>query len=101
MTLGFAGSITMQATARLAIKSSNGNHEAPLLMVFQTPASTPPHHMMLVEAGWKRRDRTRPPMLPGPSQVQPPGWMSAASGLIGLESIGACRTALEITWSPG
>src|SRR5690348_10773361 len=80
MILGLAGSIAMQEMARLAMKSLSGNQLAALLVDFQTPPSTPPAHKMLVFEGCTRMARTRPPILPGPSQVQPEGWMPAMRG---------------------
>src|SRR5213080_4121098 len=69
MTFGSVGSITIEPIARLAMKSFIGNQLAPLLVVFQMPPLTLPAHMVEVVVGWTRIERTRPPMLPGPSQI--------------------------------
>src|SRR6266567_1217551 len=52
------------------MKSFIGNQLAALLVVFQMPPQTLPAHMVEVVVGWTRIERTRPPMLPGPSQIQ-------------------------------
>src|SRR5215208_4717136 len=55
------------------MKSSTGAQLCPASSVRQTPPATLPAHMTSVLAGCTRIDRVRPPMLPGPSDTQPPG----------------------------
>src|ERR1035438_2676484 len=101
MMFALVGSITMQEMARLAMKSFSGNHAAPLLVVFQTPPSTPPHHMMLVDVGCTRIARTRPPILPGPSQVQPFVGRPAAGNWLSLKQAQTLLNAPDISTLKG
>src|SRR5215472_13024159 len=96
MTLGFVGSIAMQDTARFAIKSSTGVHEAPPLSVLHTPPPTLPAHMVLGTVGCTTIARVRPPMLPGPIDTQPVcvGCSPAVGGSTGPAS------ADGVTWNP-
>src|SRR5258705_3737443 len=63
--------MTIVDTARLAMKSSTGAHVAPPVVVVKMPPPTLPANMVFVLTGSITSDRTRPPMLPGPSHVQP------------------------------
>ena len=52
------------------MKSSTGAHDAPPLVVLKIPPPTLPANIVVVVVGWITSDRTRPPILPGPSHVQ-------------------------------
>src|SRR5262245_29543855 len=67
MTLVLAGSMAIEFTARLAMESVSGTHDAPPLDLFQTPPTTPPAYIGVGVRGSIRMDRVLPPMLPGPS----------------------------------
>src|SRR5207248_2403434 len=60
----------MVDTARFAMKSSTGAHDAPALVDLKMPPPTLPANMLFVFDGSITTARTRPPMLPGPSHVQ-------------------------------
>src|ERR1022692_3241205 len=60
----------MVETAILAKKSSNTDQVPPPLVVFQIPPPTLPAYHVDVVTESMTMARTRPPMLPGPSQVQ-------------------------------
>src|ERR1017187_2698820 len=81
MVVGAPGCITRVETARLAMKSFNGAQLAPALVVFQMPPPTLPASHTEVLVGSTTMARTRPPTLPGPSQVQLVESIPAASGL--------------------
>src|SRR6266446_3571118 len=72
----------MQQMARLAMKSSSGNQLVPPFTVFHTPPPTLPTHIALGVVGWIRMDRTRPPMFPGPSHLQPEDSVPGTRGLM-------------------
>src|SRR5438094_5783231 len=59
----------MVDTARFAMKSSTGAHDAPALVDLKMPPPTLPANMLFVFEGSITSARTRPPMLPGPSHV--------------------------------
>src|SRR5262245_31039985 len=71
MIFGFEGSIARQQTARFAMKSSTGSQLVPPFSVRHTPPPTLPAHIVLGGVGWTTIERVRPPMLPGPSEIQP------------------------------
>src|SRR5688500_15004621 len=79
--LGLLGCITRAETARFAMKSLTGCQEVPPLVVLQIPPETLPTHIWFGFVGWITIERIRPPILPGPSQVQSPGDTPAASTL--------------------
>ena len=62
------------------MKSLSGAQLAPPLVVFQMPPPTLPAQSVLGSVGCTTMERMRPPMLPGPSQVQPPGCIPATLG---------------------
>src|SRR5437588_11426948 len=71
MMFGLFGSIAMQLVARLAIRSYTGDQLCPPSSVRHTPPPALPAHMVLGMVGCTTMARVRPPMLPGPSDVQP------------------------------
>ena len=70
ITEGSPGCITMLEIERLARKSFTGSQCAPLSIVFQMPPDTLPVNHVDGTTGLTTIDRTRPPILPGPSHVQ-------------------------------
>src|ERR1043165_7335137 len=72
MILGLVGSRTRHVTAMFARKSSSGSHDAPPLVVFQTPPATPAAYITLGLTGSMTNARGRPPTFPGPSDCQVP-----------------------------
>ena len=80
IVLGSPGCITIVETARFAMKSSTGAHEAPPSVVLKIPPPTLPANITFGVVGSMTSDRTRPPMLPGPSHVQLAGLIPADSG---------------------
>src|SRR5258708_37671029 len=79
MTAGLTGSIAIELTARLDIRSASGAQEAPTFVVFHTPPATPAAYIGVGVVGWISVARERPPMLPGPSPVQAPSAAAAMS----------------------
>ena len=71
--VGVRGSIAMHPMAMLAMKSSMGNHCAPPSTVRQMPPPAVPIHIVKGWLGCTTTARVRPPMLPGPIEVQLPG----------------------------
>src|SRR5438105_4076238 len=71
MSFGTKGSTRIVEIARFGMKSSTGDHDAPLVVVFQSPPETLPAKIVRPPRppGLIANDRTRPPILPGPSQV--------------------------------
>ena len=65
------GSITREQTAKLAMKSSVGTHEAPVSADLHTPPPTPAAKIRLGFVGSITNARVRPPTFPGPRDVQP------------------------------
>jgi hypothetical protein len=69
MMLESLGSIAIELTARLAIRSDVGDQVLPLSVVFQTPPATPAAYMVAGVSGSINRARVRPAMLSGPRKV--------------------------------
>src|SRR5581483_2859897 len=65
-----AGLKTIDVTARLGRKSSMNCHDTPASVERQMPPSTPPAKIVEDDDGCTASARTRPPTLPGPSEVQ-------------------------------
>src|SRR5258708_3918785 len=112
MTAGLTGSIAIELTARLDIRSASGAQEAPPFVVFHTPPATPAAYIVVGVVGWISVARVRPPMLPGPSPVQAPRAAAAMSeGSIALcggrgipcrvEYRGICRMRSSAAPAPG
>src|SRR6185503_7274048 len=59
----------MVDTARFAMKSSTAAQVPPPLVVLKMPPPTLPTNITCVLVGSMTIERTRPPMLPGPSHV--------------------------------
>src|SRR5215471_20179636 len=76
MRSGFAGSITIDTTARFGDKSLIGLQLEPASVLFHRPPSTPAMNIVFGLPGWKRSTRVRPPTLPGPSGVHVPSCCS-------------------------
>src|SRR5437016_3414121 len=76
---GFPGSIVSEATFKFAIKSPVEIHDAPALVDLHTPPPAAEANIVFGFVGSMTIARVRPPMLPGPSGVQPPN----ASGFSG------------------
>src|SRR5207253_283424 len=86
------GLMASALTTRLARKSSTGAHDSPPLVVLQIP---PPGLLIQIRfgsAGWTRMVVMRPPMFPGPSQVQELRPIPAASPT-------ALSARIRLTWS--
>ena len=79
MMLEFVGSITIDETARLAMKSLTGPHETPALAEYQMPPETLPTHILFALVGSITIERIRPPIFPGPNHCQSPGAIAATS----------------------
>src|SRR5262245_4548781 len=91
-TFGSVGSIAMQPTASVAMKSSSGSHDVPPLVVFQIPPLTEPTQIVFVCVGCTMIDRIRPPTLPGPSHVHVIGSVRGPAGCAAIMS-SRCRRA--------
>src|ERR1041385_7031501 len=72
--------MTSVETAILALKSLSVDHEVPLLVVFQMPPPTLPAYHVDVVVGSMTMERTRPPTLLGPREVQLPLVIPAEGG---------------------
>src|ERR1044072_6408314 len=72
MIPGFVGSRARHVTPMFARKSSSGSQDAPPLVVFQTPPTTPAAYMTSGLTGLMTNARVRPPTLPGPSDCHVP-----------------------------
>src|SRR5678816_995190 len=72
MVPGLDGSRTRHVTAMFARKSSSGSHDAPALVVFQTPPATPAAYITSGLTGLMTNARVRPPTFPGPNDCQVP-----------------------------
>src|ERR1051325_6448571 len=72
MILGLDGSRARHVTAMFARKASSGSHDAPPLVVFQTPPATPAAYITSGLTGSITSARVRPPTLPGPSDCHVP-----------------------------
>src|ERR1043166_1331844 len=72
MILGLDGSRARHVTAMFARKSSSGSHDAPPLVVFQTPPATPAAYITSGVTGSMTNARVRPPTLPGPNDCHVP-----------------------------
>src|SRR5213083_2906479 len=70
MTVGLGGTKTIDVTARFAMKSLTGDQLAPPFVVFQMPPPALPANIVFASLGWMAIDRTRPPTLLGPIDVQ-------------------------------
>src|SRR5688500_18300240 len=62
--------MTIVEMARFAMKSSTGAHDAPPVVVLNSRPAPTPTNITARSVGSITSDRTRPPVVPGPSHVQ-------------------------------